>query len=68
MLTRDICKTCFDEDIQTDIKASQCPECGGHVTMDIKKTVCKECGLMIEERRLDHGPEWQDTMRTSGNG
>jgi len=59
MAIRDIYETGFDEDIQTDGSTNQCPECDGHVTTNVKETVCEDCGLVIEEQRLDHGPEWR---------
>lgn len=59
MATRDIYETGFDEDVQTESSANQCPECHGHVTTNVKETVCEDCGLVIEEQRIDHGPEWR---------
>jgi transcription initiation factor TFIIB len=59
MATRDIYDTGFDEDVKTDSSTNQCPECDGHVTTNIKETVCEDCGLVIDEQRLDHGPEWR---------
>jgi len=67
MATRDIYETGFDEDIQTESNANRCPECDGHVTTNIKETVCEDCGLVIEEQRIDHGPEWRAYMRTSAS-
>ena len=49
----------FDEDVQTELSANQCPECDGHVTTNVKETVCEDCGLVIKKQRLDHGPEWR---------
>ena len=59
MATRDIYETDFDEDIQTDASANQCPECDGRVITNTKETVCKDCGLVIGKQRLDHGPGWR---------
>jgi transcription initiation factor TFIIB len=59
MATRDIYEIGFDEDIQPESNANRCPECDGHVTTNVKGTVCEDCGLVIEEQRLDHGPEWR---------
>lgn len=59
MVTRDIYETSFDEDVPTDAESNQCPECDGRVITNIKETVCKNCGLVIDEQRLDHGPEWR---------
>ena len=59
MAIRDIYETSFDEDVRTDTESNQCPECDGHVITNIKETVCEDCGLVIDEPRLDHGPEWR---------
>jgi transcription initiation factor TFIIB len=59
MATRDIYETTFDEDVQTDTESNQCPECNGRVTTNTIETVCEECGLVIDEQRIDHGPEWR---------
>ena len=57
MAIRDIYETTFDEDVQIDSSANQCPECDGRVTTNAVETVCEECGLVIDEQRIDHGPE-----------
>ena len=39
-----------------------CPECGSqHLIYDSKRgeRVCRDCGLVIEEGRVDKGPEWR---------
>ena len=59
MAIRDIYETSFDEDVQIDAESNQCPECDGHVITNIKETVCEDCGLVIDEQRLEHGPEWR---------
>ena len=59
MATRDIYETGFDEDVQTDAESNQCPECDGRVTTNAVETVCEECGLVIDEQRIDYGPEWR---------
>jgi transcription initiation factor TFIIB len=59
MATRDIYETSFDEDVQTQSNENQCPECDGRVTTNAIETVCKDCGLVINEQRIDHGPEWR---------
>jgi len=50
----------FDEDVQADTSANQCPECGGHVTTNSVETVCEDCGLVLESQPIDHGPEWRE--------
>jgi transcription initiation factor TFIIB len=39
----------------------RCPECGGRLETDTEhgETVCADCGLVVEERRIDPGPEWR---------
>ncbi|MGB9964078.1 transcription initiation factor IIB family protein [Halobacterium sp. CBA1126] len=69
MPTSDIYARGFDEDVQTD--GNQCPECGGRVTTNVQETVCEDCGLVIDEQRIDHGPEWrscnsEEKERTGG--
>ena len=60
MATRDIYETSFDEDVRTESSANQCPECDGRVTTNAVETVCEDCGLVIDEQRIDHGPEWRE--------
>jgi transcription initiation factor TFIIB len=59
MATRDIYETTFDEDVQTESESNQCPECSGRVTTNAVETVCEDCGLVVDEQRIDHGPEWR---------
>ena len=59
MAIRDIYETDFDEDVQTESSANLCPECDGRVTTNAVETICEECGLVIDEQRIDHGPEWR---------
>ncbi|SFL64415.1 transcription initiation factor TFIIB [Halogranum rubrum] len=59
MATRDIYETGFDEDVRAESSANQCPECDGWVTTNTVETVCEDCGLVIDEQRIDHGPEWR---------
>src|SRR6056297_407076 len=59
MATRNIYETTFDEDVQTDTESNQCPECDRRVTTSAIETVCEDCGLVIDEQRIDHGPEWR---------
>jgi transcription initiation factor TFIIB len=69
MPTSDIYARGFDEDVQSD--GNQCPECGGRVATNVQETVCEDCGLVIDEQRIDHGPEWRtsdadEKKRTGG--
>jgi len=70
MATRDIYETGFDEDIQTNSSTNPCPECDGRVTTNAVETICEDCGLIIDEQRIDHGPEWrahdQDQRKRTG--
>ena len=59
MAIRDIYETTFDEDVQTDSSANQCPECDGRVTTNAVEIVCEDCGLVVDEHQIDHGPEWR---------
>ena len=59
MAIRDIYETGFDEDVPTESSANQCPECDGRVTTNAVDPVCEDCGLVIDEQRIDHGPEWR---------
>lgn len=54
MPTGAIYETTFDEDVQPDSNANQCPECGGRITTNAVETVCDDCGLVI-----DSASEWQ---------
>lgn len=58
MATREIYETTFDEDVQTNSSA-KCPECHGRVATNAVETVCEDCDLVIDEQRIDHGPEWR---------
>ena len=49
-----------DESIPTAHTAEQagCPDCDGHVVTGDGETACVDCGLVLDDERLDHGPEW----------
>ncbi len=36
-----------------------CPECDGTLRKQDGGTYCVDCGLVIDEDRIDHGPEWR---------
>ncbi len=59
MATSDIYETTFDEDVQQATTTNQCPECDGRVTTNTSETVCEDCGLVVNDQRIDHGPEWR---------
>jgi transcription initiation factor TFIIB len=68
MATRDIYDSGFDEDVSND--TIPCPKCEGQVRTNSVETVCEDCGLIIDEQRIDHGPEWrthdQDQRKRTG--
>jgi len=60
MSLRHIYERTFDEDIPSiERSSSGCPECGGLVHTNSIETACEDCGLVLEDRPIDHGPEWQ---------
>ncbi len=59
MAIRSIYENGFDEEVRTETNTNQCPECAGWVTTNAVETVCEDCGLVIDEQRIDHGPEWR---------
>jgi len=42
-----------------------CPECDGTVREEEHETVCTDCGLVVDNNRIDHGPEWRDPTKAS---
>ena len=58
MSSRDIYDQDFDEECGKAISADTCPECTGTLVTEGGEISCIECGLVIDERRFDHGPEW----------
>jgi len=52
------------------LSTNPCPECDGRVTTNSVETICEDCGLVIDEQRIDHGPEWrthdQDQRKRTG--
>lgn len=39
-------------------RTGSCPECDGVARREEQQLICQECGLVIDEDRLDRGPEW----------
>jgi transcription initiation factor TFIIB len=68
MATRDIYETGFDEEVAND--NTPCPECEGEVRTNSVETICEDCGLVIDDHRIDHDPEWsthdQDQRKRAG--
>ena len=40
-------------------ETTTCPECDGQLVVRDDQTHCEDCGLVIDEDRIDHGPEWR---------
>ncbi|WP_248895697.1 transcription initiation factor IIB [Haloplanus halobius] len=40
-------------------REAECPECSGRLNTEGTETVCGQCGLVVDEYRIDHGPEWR---------
>ncbi|WP_435349217.1 transcription initiation factor IIB [Haloarchaeobius sp. HRN-SO-5] len=59
----DIYPTTFDEDVPVDRRTNTCPECDGRITRNGGESVCTACGLIVDEDRLDRGPEWRSHDR-----
>jgi transcription initiation factor TFIIB len=50
----------FDEQSGNQLpNETTCPECDGRVRVDGGERTCEDCGLVVEERRIDHGAEWR---------
>lgn len=62
MATSDHAERPADGDEQRDSNTG-CPECGDRIRSRAGEAVCAGCGLVLEEQRIDNGPEW----RTSGD-
>ncbi|WP_338740176.1 transcription initiation factor IIB family protein [Haloplanus salilacus] len=47
-------------------REAECPECSGRLNADGTETICGECGLVVDEYRIDHGPEWRSFADDEG--
>lgn len=60
------------ESSSTEDESSHCPECDGPIVVDTARgeRSCNDCGLVVDEGRIDHGPEWrsygEDNRRRTG--
>lgn len=46
----------------------ECTECSSsNINQEDAEIVCQSCGAVLEERLIDHGPEWRMFEDTSGN-
>jgi transcription initiation factor TFIIB len=44
---------------ELDAGAQNCSECGGEIDVSADERFCSACGLVVEQSRIDHGPEWR---------
>ena len=47
--------------------ANSCPECNGRLSLERGETICDECGLVVDEDRIDLGPEWRSFEQPDRN-
>jgi transcription initiation factor TFIIB len=47
----------YDESSGKTITATECPECPGELATEGGETACRDCGLVVDQYRIDHGPE-----------
>jgi transcription initiation factor TFIIB len=59
MTIRNIDESGFDEAVRTNSSDNHCSECDGQITTNSVEIVCEDYGLVIEEERIDHEPEWR---------
>ena len=59
MSIRDIYETGFDEHRETNQTSTACEECGGVIRTNSRETACEDCRFIIDDQRIDHGPEWR---------
>jgi len=56
-------RSVIDSNSKTEQSHEQpaCPECEGDVVTqsDAAETVCTACGLVLDDQRIDRGPEWR---------
>jgi transcription initiation factor TFIIB len=58
MAIRDVYERSFDEDVPSE-NTARCPEFGGQIGTNTVETTCGDRGLVVDEHRIDHGPEWR---------
>lgn len=49
----------------SEVTMRRCPECEGQLQSIDGETHCRDCGLIVDEDRLDRGPEWRPFERES---
>ncbi|MFA9426776.1 transcription initiation factor IIB family protein [Natronorubrum sp. A-ect3] len=52
---------------QSTETTTTCPECDGRLIVRNDQTHCEDCGLVVDEDRIDHGPEWRAFNATEKN-
>ena len=68
MSLRHVYERTFDEDVASIERSSNgWSECGGLVHTNSIETACEDCGLVLEDRPIDHGPEWRAFDETESN-
>ena len=50
-----------DQTTDTGHGQEKCPECHGQLVADHEhgETACRECGLVVDEAKVDRGPDWR---------
>lgn len=51
-------KTVVGTETNASHTSTSCPECHGQIATMGTERVCEDCGLVVDEDRLDRGPEW----------
>jgi len=49
------------EEKESEKDTKECPECSGDVIHDssIGEVACEDCGLVLDDQKIDHGPDWR---------
>ncbi len=48
------------DDVTTDSsEGTTCPDCDGTLQVTDGELVCSNCGAVVDEHRIDHGPDWR---------
>lgn len=48
--------------VESNQDTDTCPECDGRLQVDQAhgETICSDCGLVVQNDRIDRGPEWRE--------
>lgn len=53
-------RTRENEEQKEQEETNTCPECSSEdLIRDGRETVCNDCGTILDENKIDHGPEWR---------